>query len=326
MIAAHHNSNDEIAAVRRVDAMIWAMIAIVAAIILTSATITDFRIVWRSYATICTVSASLLAASWFCRAKRNEPRLSLALGAAAQILVFSAVVAPLSYLAASFGLPLKDDALEAADRALGFDWMALLATLNAHPTVFAIMRAFYFSLMLQAVFVVLCLAFTGRLASLRIFILAFMSAAIITIAISAVVPAQGVWSHHGFAVADVSSIVPATRAAWPVYDGLRDGTYRLLVAAGSEGIITFPSLHAALTVILIGAMWPVPGVRWLGLAANLVVIAATPIDGSHYLIDVLAGIAIAIVSLAAGREVCRWAGRRSRSQIAAERPRLVPGE
>ena len=44
-----------------------------------------------------------------------------------------------------------------------------------------------------------------------------------------------------------------THSSWPVFLGLRDGTVRMLAAAGAEGIITFPSLHAALAVILIAA-------------------------------------------------------------------------
>ena len=51
--------------------------------------------------------------------------------------------------------------------------------------------------------------------------------------------------------------------SWPVFYGLRDGTFRFLVAVGAEGIITFPSLHAALAVIVIAAIWPVAVLRWV---------------------------------------------------------------
>ena len=44
--------------------------------------------------------------------------------------------------------------------------------------------------------------------------------------------------------------MPAVSTSWPVFYGLRDGSYRMLVAIGSEGIISFPSLHAALAMIL----------------------------------------------------------------------------
>ncbi len=320
-----HFSIDEVAALRRLDILIWAVIGLVAATILMSPMVTNFQIVWRSFVLVIASSAMLIAGSWFYVAKRYDLRLSSALGSTAQIMAFSAVGAPLSYLAASLGLPLNDQIFDTADRALGFDWLASLAWLSAHPTTFAILRAIYLSLSVQATLVILCLAFTGRLAWLRVFVLAFICAAIITIVISAVIPAQGVWSHYGLAAADPSSILPTSHTSWPVFHGLRDGTYRQLMAAGAEGIITFPSLHAALAVILVVAMWPVPGLRWVLFPVNLAMLAATPIDGSHYIVDVLAGMAIAALSLAVSYGASRRATVDSMRWIAVEDPNLVPG-
>jgi hypothetical protein len=298
-------SIDEVAALRGLDYLIWGFIGVVASIVLLSPIVTNFQIAWGSFLVPLAASALLIAGSWFYRARRHDPRLSSALGSTAQITMFAAVAAPLSYLSASPGLPFQDHALDAIDKALGFDWMGLFAWLNVHPTTFKIFRVIYFSLTVQITLVVMCLAFTGRLAWLRVFVVAFMCTTILTIAISAVVPAQGVWSSYGHAAADPSSIVPATDAAWPVYRELRDGTNRQLVATGAEGILTFPSLHAALAVIFIGAMWPIPGLRWLALATNAVMLAAIPIDGLHYFVDVLAGIAIAVLSLASARAMLR---------------------
>ena len=58
-------------------------------------------------------------------------------------------------------------------------------------------------------------------------------------------------------------------------------------------MITFPSLHAALALVFILAFAPVPLLRWIGAAVNILMIAATPVDGGHYVIDVLAGLALA---------------------------------
>jgi membrane-associated phospholipid phosphatase len=44
-------------------------------------------------------------------------------------------------------------------------------------------------------------------------------------------------------------------------------------------------------------LWKIPYVRWFGLGLNLAMIAATPIQGSHYLVDVLAGMSIAALSI-----------------------------
>jgi membrane-associated phospholipid phosphatase len=156
----------------------------------------------------------------------------------------------------------------------------------------------------QAVVVVLSLALIGRLKELRIFMLSFAIAALITIAISALVPAEGVWGYYRLHAAAYPDIVPATRELHlPVFHGLRDGTFRTLMATGAEGIITFPSLHAALALLLAVALWPVPVLRWIGVAINLVMLISIPVDGGHYFIDMLAGLAVAVVSLATVRTI-----------------------
>jgi len=138
--------------------------------------------------------------------------------------------------------------------------------------------------------------------------LAFILTALATIAVSAVLPAQGVWLHYGLH-ADADAIVPVSATSWPVFLGIRDGSLLTLMAAGSEGIITFPSLHAALGLIFALALWPMPVLRWFGLALNLLMIVATPIDGSHYFIDVVAGLAIALMGWSAAQRIADYAGR-----------------
>jgi membrane-associated phospholipid phosphatase len=88
--------------------------------------------------------------------------------------------------------------------------------------------------------------------------------------------------------------------AWMEQDmlrGLRAGTWRTLNLTQLMGIVTFPSYHATLPVILAWAQRDLPGWRviapvWAGLT-----ILATPLFGGHYGVDVLAGIALAVVAL-----------------------------
>jgi membrane-associated phospholipid phosphatase len=167
------------------------------------------------------------------------------------------------------------------------------------PAFFKFMHLIYLSLSLQMVAAVLLLGFTGRQAWLRAYMLAFIFAALITIAISALLPAEGAWLYYGITGAPTE--LPLSHTAWPVIFGLRDGSFRLLMGVGAEGVITFPSMHAALAVILVAAFWPVPIARFLAVTINSLVLAATPIDGSHYFVDVLAGIGIAALCVAAAR-------------------------
>jgi membrane-associated phospholipid phosphatase len=68
-------------------------------------------------------------------------------------------------------------------------------------------------------------------------------------------------------------------------------------------VITFPSLHAALAMIITAAVWPVRFLRWPIVVLNAAMLVATPVDGAHYLIDVLAGIAVAALSFAAAHNI-----------------------
>jgi len=170
---------------------------------------------------------------------------------------------------------------------------------------------------------VLSLAFTGRLLRLRIYMLSFVLAALITIAISALLPAAGAWPYYALTAADSPHVTPAVSTSWPVFYGLRDGSFRALVAIGSEGIISFPSLHAALAVILTMALWPIPILRWAFVALNAAILAATPIDGSHYFSDVFAGIGIAVLCFVAASRIAARAGQPSNAATAAMVPGLV---
>lgn len=306
---------------RRLDRLIWAMTAAVAAIVLAAPVVSGFSIRWNTFAAPALAVCALTGGAWFYRRYRPDPRIASALENTAQLIAFAAVAAPLSYLAAAADLPLQDRMLEAADRALGLDWRGLLDWMNSATTVYAVLRPIYFSLTLQMTAAVLGLAFTGKLLRLRVYMLSFIFAALVTIAISALLPAAGAWPFYALTAADSPHIMPAVSTSWPVFYGLRDGSFRLLVAIGSEGIISFPSLHAALAVILIMALWPVPFLRWPILALNAAMLAATPIDGSHYFSDVIAGVAIAVACFVAASRLAR---RAEQPDDVAE-PDLVPG-
>jgi len=57
------------------------------------------------------------------------------LGATAQLTLITAVMAPLTYVAAAIDLPMQDATLLAMDRAIGFDWAAYVKFVDAHPTL-----------------------------------------------------------------------------------------------------------------------------------------------------------------------------------------------
>jgi membrane-associated phospholipid phosphatase len=290
--------------IKHADRAIWIVIAAVAGAVLISSALGPFQIEWASFRKAALAVAVLISASWFYSAIRKDTPLADALMSAAQIIAFAAVGAPLSYIGASAAFPLWDTSLAALDHRLGLEWMAWLAIMNAVPLLHAILAAAYASFAVQTTAVVIVLGIAGQALRLRIFILSFMLLTLVTIAISAVMPAQGVWGYLHLSALDSPAIVPITRdLPLPAFFGLRDGTLRQLVAEGAEGIISFPSLHAALGLLFAFALWPVRYVGWIAALLNLAMIAATPVDGSHYFSDVIAGLAIAVLSWIAVRHI-----------------------
>ena len=187
----------------------------------------------------------------------------------------------------------------------GFDWRWYLDAVNDRPWLAAMLGLAYESFQLQLIVVPVALGFTGRTRALRTFVLSFALAAFVTVLVSAFVPAVEMWVHLGLHPADFLNI-PSTgadhRAA--VLRALRYGTDRSVALDNIEGIITFPSFHSVVAVLVAACLWPIRILRWPALALDVLMLAATPIYGGHYLVDVMAGTAVAVASLASARLVC----------------------
>ena len=228
---------------------------------------------------------------------RRDLRLRTTLHTAALLIAFQAAAATLSYLVTSTGAPLVDARLAAWDRALGFDWLAAHRALQAHPLVTVLLQIAYDSGMAQLVFVILFLGFTARPAPLAEFMRLFIAATLIVVVLSGLFPAAGAWKYY-----DLGSAFDLSKLSH--FEALRNGGLRDVSFSRMQGLISMPSLHAAMAVLLAHAMRStVLFPMFLGL--NLAMLAATPIDGGHYLVDVLAGVALALALVAASRRAAR---------------------
>ena len=174
------------AGLRRLDGIIWAIVAAVAGIMLAAPLLSKFHLVGQSFLAAGGTTALFLLGYWFYETRRPDPRLSGALGSTAQLLAFAAVGAPLSYIGAIPNLSLQDQWFDVADHALGFDFFALLAWMDAHAAIHPLFWFSYFSLMPQTVIAIVALSFAGQLAWLRTFMLAFLITTLVTIAVAAI--------------------------------------------------------------------------------------------------------------------------------------------
>lgn len=203
----------------------------------------------------------------------------------------------ISYL--SRDLPFWDDLLARGDAILGFDWLSVLAWANEHPVTTAIAYGIYMSATFQSVIIPIVLAALGRFRALQVSTIALFVTLIVTYTVAALLPALGTYAFYGIDPSQHPNI--AVRVASlhvPEIMGMRDGTIINISRLAPTGLVTFPSFHAASAVLIAWAVWHIPYVRYPGLILNVLMLAATPLHGSHFLTDVLAGMILAALSIA----------------------------
>ncbi len=301
----------------------WAIVGGIAVVDIAWILLSDFQIALLGTSKALLAVLGVSAPLWIYRRYRRNERVIATLSAVLLLIIFTAVTTLLSYLVASLDLPLWDNTLYRWDGALGLNWRSYLTWVNGQPILGEILKFTYMSLLSQMIIGCLALGFTGRFFQLHTFILAIIISGLLCVLISAVMPAMAMYVHLGLQPADFPNLSPAAAYVHVEHvQGLRDGTLRTLDLNAAEGIITFPSYHASLAIIFLAAFWSIPRLRWSGVIMNVVVIAATPIDGGHYFVDVGAGIVIAILSLLAARNLKQPFAR---SKIPVTIPVLIEG-
>lgn len=311
---------------QQINAAIWATIGIVALVVVGAALSGFVEIAWRSFIAQAIVAALLTAGGLYYHTARGEQRLGAILIATAQIICFAAVGAPLSYIAAMSGFPLQDAIFDAWDRALYFDWVQMMQFVAAHPALQLVLHFAYASFALQSVTTIMGLGIAGQLDRLAGFVAAFIASTLVTIAVSAIFPAVGPWVFLDIQPAAANGFLPTSSTSWPVFLGLRDGTVNTITGLNAEGIITFPSLHAALGVLFPLALWRTPVVRWFAFVLNGLMLVATPAYGSHYVVDVIAGVIIAVACWAVATRLVSSNADAKRKHLAGidDSPSIVP--
>lgn len=278
----------------------WIPIAAMGGILLFAVVFSNFSIepVAFSIPAGIAVALGLIAYLYaFAKADLADPKLVFTLGAISQLLFVVTIMGPFSYVAGATAWPLQDHTFLAIDRALGMDPEMIARFVDQHDPLADWLARFYGLIKwpLLGIPIVLCL--TSRLVRLQMFVFAFSMTLIVTIAISALVPAVGTFyglqiSPSQFPSLDVSMYAAQLRDIM----ALRDGSLRHLEVFKLAGIVSFPSFHAASGILYMWALWPVRRIGGIAVALNLLMISATPVIGAHYMIDVLGGIALAAVS------------------------------
>lgn len=212
------------------------------------------------------------------------------------ILLFSALSSLQMYfwIAVFDFRPLHDAFLAQADQALGFDWVAYLNWVKDTPGIRDVFYQAYYSVVWQALLLSLLAVYLRRQAILYRFVLANLIALLLVYIIAGIFPAEGYITLKGYDTKLLSELHwPAGYAHVEYYRQLRTGGFAEVFKSGFIALITFPSYHTVLAVLLGWAFWSIRPVRWLAVLFNALVIATIPAIGGHYLTDCIAGLVVA---------------------------------
>jgi hypothetical protein len=241
---------------------------------------------------------ALVGITVFYRRTGRSARIADAAEACGQLIAFTAAASILSYAVTATAAPALDATFARADAAIGFQWATWTAAVRARPVLSQMLFLAYQSLVLQMIGLTLVSGLFSRRRA-EVFIWAVLVSGMITVVFSGFFPALGNDPQAAHA---------------PHFLALRSGGLPALDLAATEGLISFPSYHTVLAILLAWGARP-EGHRSLrplfavSCLVNGTMVVSVLSEGGHYLVDVFAGAAVAAVTIVL---VERWDRRRAR--------------
>ncbi len=197
-----------------------------------------------------------------------------------------------SVILASLEFPLADATLAEVDRQLlfGLEREKIILAFTRHPQVFYGIQLIYNSLLFQPWLLIALLWATKREKRGWLFVSAWAIALAVTMIIFTFVPAIGAPPYY-------LNYMDTLRHA-------RDGSLRILGTNVLAGIVSFPSFHAAASVMLAWGFAPIPRIGRFFIAWNALMLASAFV-ASHYFVDLIAGGLVGAVSIWSATHILR---------------------
>lgn len=200
-----------------------------------------------------------------------------------------------SYPVAALSHGYADDTLQRIDELLGFDWLAWYRAVAGSTMLQALGTAAYRSIYLSPAVLLAYHAATRQRAAAYRFVASFWLCAVVTLALFALMPAVGPFSYlwHG-----PIPYMPESELWQPdLIPQLRAHQVHIIDLGHLRGLVSAPSFHAAAALVYAAAAWRARPLRWPLLALNALMLLSTPVEGTHYLADILLGLVVAGATL-----------------------------
>jgi membrane-associated phospholipid phosphatase len=279
---------------------------------------TDIEVRWSSDAGFLALVGALMAA-WMVLATipgDSIPRRRVAEGVAAATLFLTLIqiTAPMQYGALALGRPFIDGWLDGADRWLGFDVPRLTAWTAQFPWLISTLNVTYNSLEPQLIVPLIILPLAGDRKALWEYLWHLHVSLIGALICLALWPVA-----HSFAYRHYDPLVsPAlVQHLTGQIRELHAGRFHTLMSQDMQGLISFPSFHAAAAVAVTWALRRQNRLIWIPIALiNVGLVSATVLLGIHYVTDLIGTAVLLGASLVMYR---RWFACRPMSAHGWER-------
>lgn len=235
------------------------------------------------------------------------------------LLVVPIVVS--TYIAIRVDMPLADDLLIRSDRMLGVDWLSFVSFVDGRPILAAALGFAYQSFIWQLLALPILLVLVGQAIRAYHMIIAYALICFASSFISVWFPALGAYVVYGLTEADVVNINAHFGYFFlGQFNAVRSDPNFVLSLQDAAGILTFPSVHAAMAALCAWAGFRLKTGRYPMLILNILMATSAVTHGSHYVVDVIAGIAIAFATIF----FVKWLTGRARARRPANLSALSP--
>ena len=245
----------------------------------------------------------MLMGTWVPTSLQNKARLRTFAIGMGTLLAAWPTLRIYNHLTMTTKFPLADTWLASADRAIGFDWLTYITWLDQHSSLIRAMSFTYTGLTGYSIILFLVLLFRKdaeqRCAE---FVKMFIVTAVACSTIGMFFPALTAAVHYAPESEFLNFEADVGAYHLSALNDLRSNQYAVLDIDNLPGLVTFPSFHTAMGVIAIYCSRNNLAILLPSALINTLMIASTPLFGSHYAIDIIAGIVVAAVVIYAHRK------------------------
>lgn len=230
---------------------------------------------------------------------RRIPSLKCIVECAGIGLLITAPLIVSAYTAFALDLPLQDQQLLELDRRLGIDWVSLIAFIDSTALLAKSLTFAYHTFHHQLFFLPIVLSICGHRARAYQLVGIYGLICIIACIVTIWYPALGTYTDFALDPKDLKNINGMLGVEYvPQILAVRDDPNFVLRLEQVSGIISFPSVHAAVAVLCSWAVWPIRWIRFPLILWNTLMMLSAITEGGHYIVDIIAGIGVAGFSIA----------------------------